>query len=191
MNYFSSWKVESISFEEQIFITLMKVRQNCTHHHLAQLFHCIVSTVPNIVSTFIHVLHRILFGDLMPISLLEKNRVSTPSSFRQFSSCRIVIDCTDIEVAAPGLVIQQCVTYSAYRGMISFKVIVGVAPNAVTTYSISVLKLYPGSISDKTIVQQSGLLKQLTMEDMILADKGFLYFKTCCHMAFPSISHHF
>ena len=66
---------------------------------------------------------------------------------------------------------QQNATYSAYRGMNSFKVIVGVAPNAVITY---VSKLYPGSISDKAIVQQSGLLKYLTAGDMILADKGFL-----------------
>ena len=29
-------------------------------------------------------------------------------------------------------------------------------------------------ISDKTIVQQSGLLNLLTVEDLVLADKGFL-----------------
>ena len=34
--------------------------------------------------------------------------------------------------------------------------------------------VYPGSISDKTIVQQSGLLNHLTAEDLVLADKGFL-----------------
>ena len=55
--------------------------------------------------------------------------------------------------------------------MNSFKVLVGVAPNAVITY---VSKLYPGSISDKAIVQESGLLNHLTPGDMILADKGFL-----------------
>ena len=55
--------------------------------------------------------------------------------------------------------------------MNSFKVIVGVAPNGVITY---VSRLYPGSISDKAIVQQSGLLNHLTAGDMILADKGFL-----------------
>ena len=30
VNYFAGWKVESISYEDQIFITLMKVRQNYT-----------------------------------------------------------------------------------------------------------------------------------------------------------------
>ena len=55
--------------------------------------------------------------------------------------------------------------------MNSFKVLVGVAPNAVITY---VSKLCPGSISYKAIVQESGLLNHLTPGDMILADKGFL-----------------
>ncbi|XP_046842545.1 uncharacterized protein LOC124436623, partial [Xenia sp. Carnegie-2017] len=78
---------------------------------------------------------------------------------------------THIEVAALGLMSQQNATYFSYRGMNSFKVIVGVAPNGVIT---NVSRLYPGSISDKPIVQQSGLLNHLTAGDMSLADKGFL-----------------
>lgn len=54
INYFAGWRVQSTSFEEQIFITLMKVRQNYTNLHLAQLFNCSVSTIANIVTTFIH-----------------------------------------------------------------------------------------------------------------------------------------
>ena len=172
INYFAGWRVESIRFEDQIFITLMKVRQNYTNLHLAQLFSCSVSTNANIVTTFIHVIHSILFTDLMTsIPSRDKNKLSAPSSFNQFGSCRVVIDCTDIEIATPGLMSQQNATYSSYRGMHSFKVIVGVAPNGVITY---VSKLYPGSISDKAIVQQSGLLNHLTAGDLVLADKGFL-----------------
>ena len=172
INYFFGWKVKSISFEDQIFITLMKVRQNYTNLHLAQLFSCSETTIANIVTTFVHVLHSILFNDIMTtIPSVNKNKISAPSSFSQFSTCRIVIDCTDIEVAAPKLMSQQNATYSSYRGMNSFKVIVGVAPNAVITY---VSRLYPGSISDKAIVQESGLLNHLVAGDLILADKGFL-----------------
>lgn len=68
VNYFAGWNVESISFEDQIFITLMKIRQNYTQLHLAQLFHCSVATISNIVITFTHVLHEILFDDLMTTS---------------------------------------------------------------------------------------------------------------------------
>jgi len=94
-----------------------------------------------------------------------------PSSFSEFTSCRIVIDCTDVEIAALGLMSLQNATYASYRGMNSFKVIVRVTPNAVITI---VSKSYPGSISDKAIVQQSGLLNHLVAGDMVLADKGFL-----------------
>ena len=66
---------------------------------------------------------------------------------------------------------HQSATYSSYRGMNSFKVLIGVAPNAVITF---VSKLYPGSISDKAIVQKSGFLDQLSTGDLVLADKGFL-----------------
>ena len=151
LSYYAGWRVESIIFEDQILITLMKLRQNYTNLHIAQLFSCSVATISNVVTTFVHVLHNILFDDLMTtIPSREKNKLCSPSSFSMFTSCRIVIDCTDIEIAAPSLMSQQNATYSNYRGMNSFKVIVGVAPNAVITY---VSKLYPESISDKEIVK--------------------------------------
>ena len=62
ITYFSGWKVESITFEDQIFITLMKISGSYTNLHLAQLFSCSVGTIANIVTTFIH-LHSILFQD--------------------------------------------------------------------------------------------------------------------------------
>jgi len=37
ITYFDGWKVESISFKDQIFITLIKVKKSYTGIHLAQL----------------------------------------------------------------------------------------------------------------------------------------------------------
>ena len=34
--------------------------------------------------------------------------------------------------------------------------------------------LYPGSVPDKCIIEESGLLKHFVPGDLILADKGFL-----------------
>jgi len=50
INYFSGWKVESIYFEVQIFITLMKIRQNYTILHLPQLFYGSLSTIIGITA---------------------------------------------------------------------------------------------------------------------------------------------
>ena len=65
INYYSGWKVEAISLEDHVFITLMKLKQNYTNLHLAQLFSCSVATVSNIVLTFVHVLHSLLFKGIM------------------------------------------------------------------------------------------------------------------------------
>ena len=65
--------------------------------------------------------------------------------------------------------------------------IVGVAPNGVVTY---VSNLYPGSISDKAIVQQSGFLNHLTAGDMVLADKGFVIQDLVPNSVSVSIYHH-
>ena len=87
MNYYSGWKVEAISLEDQVFITLMKLKQNYTKLHLAQLFSCSVATVSNIL-TFVHVLHSLLFKDIMTtIPSPLKNKLCSPSSFSQYSTC--------------------------------------------------------------------------------------------------------
>ena len=61
INYYLGWKVEGIKFEDQIFITLMKLRQNYANLHLAQLFSCSEATMSNIFLTFLHVLHSLFF----------------------------------------------------------------------------------------------------------------------------------
>lgn len=62
-------------------------------------------------------------------------------------------------------------TFSSYRGMDSFNLLQGVAPIAVITYSSN---LFPNSVSDTVIVQESGVLHNIKSGDVILADKGFL-----------------
>ena len=71
---------------------------------------------------------------------------------------------------------MQKLTYSSYRGMNSFKTLVG-ATNAVITF---VSDLYPGSVSDKAIVQKCGILSRFLAGDLILADNGFLIQDTIC-----------
>jgi len=159
------------SFEDQIFITLMKASQNYTNLHLAQLFSRSSDTISSIVTTFTHVLHYILFFLMTTMPTRFKNDTCAPSSFSQFNSCRIVVDCTDVEIATPKMMSHQSVTYSSHRGMNSFKNLIGVAPNAVITF---VSKLYPRSISDKAIVQKSAFLDQLSTGDFVLAERGFL-----------------
>lgn len=79
---------------------------------------------------------------------------------------------------------QQSATYPSYTGMNSFKVLVGVALNAVITF---ITPLFPGSISDKDNVKKWGLLKQLETSDLVLADKEFLIGDIVPHGVFVNI----
>ncbi|XP_071059418.1 uncharacterized protein [Pseudochaenichthys georgianus] len=172
ITYPKGWFPKSLSLEDQVFMTLMKLRHHYTHLHLAALFHCGESTVRNVIVTFIEVLHKLLFKDIMSaVPSREKDKTSLPSSFRHIQNCRMIVDCTDIKIAIPKQMDIQKETYSAYRGMHSFKLLLGVAPHAVITYCS---KRYPGSTSDKEIVRDSGVLQHFKPGDLILADKGFL-----------------
>ncbi|XP_048089202.1 uncharacterized protein LOC125287411 [Alosa alosa] len=162
-----------LHIECQVFMALMKLCQNYTNLHLAQLFCCSGTTVANVVKTLIHLLHQVLFGKMMAtVPSLQKNSESMPASFiPSASNCRMIIDCTDIKVVAPKEMDRAKLMYSAYRGMHSCKVLIGVAPNGVITYCSP---LFLGSTSDKAITAQCGLLEHLEAGDMIMADKGFL-----------------
>ena len=92
VNYFYNWKVECLSLEDQIFITLMKLRQNYTNLHLAQLFACSDKTISHVVLTFVHVLHKLMYQDCMGIvPSREKNKTPMPGSFSLFGNCRMVL----------------------------------------------------------------------------------------------------
>ncbi|XP_048115359.1 uncharacterized protein LOC125304889 [Alosa alosa] len=171
IKYHHGWRVEDITLEDQVFICLMKLRHNYPNFHLAKLFMCSRTTISNVVLTFVHVFHELLFPCLEKIPSAHKNSLSAPQSFKDFPNCRVIIDCSDIEIAMPELLKHQKQTYSVYRGMHSFKFLVGVSPNGAVTFCSG---LYPGSFSDKAIVKESGILSQMVSGDVILADKGFL-----------------
>ncbi|KAF3840293.1 hypothetical protein F7725_019010 [Dissostichus mawsoni] len=132
ITYPEGWFPKALSLEDQVFMTLMKLR-NYTHLHLAALFHCGESTVRNVIVTFIEVLHKLLFKDIMStVPSREKNKTSLPSSFRHMQNCRMIVDCTDIKIAIPKQMDIQKETYSAYRGMHSFKLLLGKITTTVT-----------------------------------------------------------
>ena len=56
----------------------------------------------NTVLTFIYVLHELLFVDLKShVPSQFKNKISASAAFANFANCRMIVDCTDIEVVTP------------------------------------------------------------------------------------------
>ncbi|KAJ6639485.1 hypothetical protein Bhyg_12231 [Pseudolycoriella hygida] len=99
------------------------------------------------------------------------NLKSMPNVFKEFTDCRIILDCTEMFTDKPNRMDRQKEFYSSYKHHVTVKPLVGIAPNGVITYSSG---LYLGSMSDKKIVQHCGIINKLHSGDLILADKGFV-----------------
>ena len=95
-----------------------------------------------------------------------------PESFRKhYPNTRIIIDATEFTVERPSSLVTQSSTFSTYKNRNTVKVLIGIMPSGPVTF---ISDCYEGSISDKKLVQVSGLLEKLEPGDEIMADKGFL-----------------
>ena len=89
----------------------------------------------------------------------EKSKCSLPGSFGDITNCKIIIDCTEFRIAAPRKDLAAAsVSYSNYKHYLSAKYLIGVAPNGAITF---VSHGYPGSASDKSITNESGVISHL------------------------------
>jgi len=71
----------------------------------------------------------------------------------------------------PSSLVSQSSTFSAYKNRNTIKLLIGVTPSGAISF---VSDCYKGSISDKKLVEVSGLLDKLEPGDKIMANKGFL-----------------
>ena len=80
------------------------------------------------------------------------------------------MDATEIFIDQPRLLDIQQMTFSNCRNSNTFKALVDISPDSVITF---VSSLYPGSISDKELTRQSGILDLLDRSDSVMAGRGF------------------
>lgn len=165
-------KIAVLTFPDQVLLTLMKLRLNSAYIDLSRRFGVSKTTVFRIINTVLYILHAVLYKGLMKeIPSQKKNMLSLPACFQSFQNCRIILDCTEVECDIPHSMLHQKLTYSSYKGRNTLKALIGIAPNCTLTYCSN---LYPGSTSDKAIVEHCGIINQFEPGDLIIADKGFL-----------------
>ena len=160
LNYWSGFQVKSISLEDQLLIFLMRLRLDLPYYDLAIRYSVSETTIQNIIMTYLHALHEIFFvGMMKDLPSQEKNKCSLPGSFEGITNCRIIIDCTEFRIAAPRKDLAAAsVSYSNYKHYLSAKYLIGVAPNGAITF---VSHGFPGSTSDKSITNESGVISHL------------------------------
>jgi len=94
-----------------------------------------------------------------------------PVAFKeQYPNTQLIIDATEFGIEHPSSLASQSCTFSSYKNKNTVEVLIGIIPSGTIVF---VSPIYEGSISDKKLIQKSGLLEKLEIGDEIMADKGF------------------
>ena len=119
---------------------------------IADMFQISLATVSRVTITWANYLFFIL-GTLPLWVSREKVKSVMPGKFKKYCpNVRVILDCTEIAVAAASSLTLQSETFSHYKNRTTLKGLIGVTPHGLVTFFSP---LYTGSISDKEITKIS------------------------------------
>ncbi|XP_028514894.1 uncharacterized protein LOC114575052 [Exaiptasia diaphana] len=160
----------SLRPEEELFLTLIKLRRGSANEDLAERFNISSSHVSRIFITWVNFLYRLLTTIDIWMSHKKVKRM-LPQSFKGlYDDVIVVLDCTEMECERPSDLELQAATYSSYKSRNTVKGLVGISPNGIPTFVSDAME---GSVSDNDITVKSGLLEKLPKGCAIMADRGW------------------
>ena len=109
---------------------------------------------------YVHTLHEMYFvATVVELPTQEKNKCTMPNAFDGITNCRVIIHCTQLRVATPrNELLVASSTFYNYKSFQSSKHLIGVAPNGAILF---VGNGFPGSTSNKSITNESGIMSHL------------------------------
>lgn len=171
--------VHSMSVMDEFLLVMMRIRMGLSVEDLGFRFLISPATVSNIVITWINY----MYCQLTQIKIWPDRETilkKLPKDFKKdYPNNVLIIDSTEIFTQTPSSLLRQSETYSKYKSTNTIKSLIGVHPTGAIMY---VSNTYTGRISDKQLVQRSGLIQvmkeklaigELNRGDAIMADKGF------------------
>lgn len=160
-----------LSAEDQLLITLMRLRLGLLYGDLARRFETSVTRICDIVKKMLRILKKIMSYVVfwLPRSRIEN---SMPASFVEggYGRTTCIFDCTEVILQRPKKLMARAQTFSSYKANNTVKFLTVIAPNGFIMY---VSDVYGGRASDKYIVRHCGVEDHFQRGDEIMADRGF------------------
>ena len=155
--------------EDQLIITLIKLRHNLTFELLAHIGKC---TADDYFWEWIDILHSCL-PFLVRVGDRAQIFQTIPPVFKsEFPRLTIIADCFEIFIEAPRNLLARAQCHSQYKKHTTVKVFISCTPLGAVNF---VSKYWRGRASDIQIVRESGFTTTRfhMPDDQILTDRGF------------------
>ena len=159
-----------LCLEDELLITLIKLRHNVNIEFIAGLFNVSASLISVTITTWI----SLLALELKPLIYWPSQDMLKryyPECFKRYGDnvCAI-IDASEVQTERPSMTSINSVLYSNYKQRHTFKVLVACTPGGSISFFSEAAG---GDMSDVEMVRRSGILENLKKGDKVLADKGF------------------
>lgn len=168
--YHLSYQSALLSPEDELFLAMIKLRLAKDNEELGYLFGISKSVASKNFKTWLNFMYFQLkeLDIWLPKQVVEE---TMPADFRsKYPTTRVILDATEIPIQKPKNLQHQSATWSSYKNKNTLKCIIGISPRGVVTY---ISDTYGGSASDRQIIEQSDLLKNVfEPKDSIMADRG-------------------
>ena len=149
----------------------MPIATRVNEADLAILFGISQPTVNRIFVSWMNFMY-LRFGTINIWPNREEVDKSMPEDFKsKYPKTRVILDCTEIKCQMSSSLLLNSRLFTSYKNHTTLKGLTGIAPSEAITF---ISELYAGSVSDREIVERSGLLDLPFNEgDDVMADKSF------------------
>jgi hypothetical protein len=170
-----------LTFQEQLLLTLMRLRLNLKMQYLAYQFDISLSSTTRYAKKWIDVMYVRLAKPLLLWPVRDELLLSMPMFYRRhFRDCVCIIDCFEVSCQRFSDLLDRASTYSSYKSRPTVKFLIAITAQGTISY---ISQGYGGLSSDVFITEDSkhivvpedqNFLTKLLPHDVVLSDRGFL-----------------